>query len=339
MKFYLTIIFIFILIFSLHYFINRYISNKKYENFTNIYGARPIEHNSKWSHSKKEDIDINNACDVGSICFTPYGFGVFNKYCKCIVGLQKNNVVEEELCQPIQPPPKKPFKFILPIKKQKKEKIKVDLSDCYPNNSDFAEICKNENPNFGVKEIIKCDKDNSKVLCGLNYFNGTHHGNGNGEVVTPCLNKNEDFDVWCKYYNNKPIPKGFNINSISAKKILYGKEGDCKINEARAICDFDHLETITKLEPANKKINYNKFTSCFPLNRTDFKRECSYVLNNDYNNSSAVQITGYDCMPGYGRAKCLINKDNSSGFNEFNSPINQNTNIYNFNKEKDCECS
>lgn len=335
MKFYLTIIFVFILIFILHYFINGYILQKKYENFASIYGARPVENNSKWRHSKIEDTDKNDRCDVGSICFTQYGFGVYNKYCKCIVGLNKNNVIEEESSQHDKSPPQKPFKFKRPIKKP--EKVKVDLSDCYPNNSDFAEICKSENPNFGVKEIIKCDKDYSKVLCGLNYFNGLHHGNG--EVVTPCLNKYEDFDVWCKYYNNKPIPKGFNINSISAKKILYGKEGDCKVSEARAICDYNHLETINKLDPANKKINYNKFTSCFSLNKTDFKRECSNVLNNDYNDSSAVQITGYDCMPGYGRAKCLMNKDNSTGFNEFNSNVNQNNNIYNFNKNKDCDCS
>lgn len=335
MKFYLSVIFIFILIFIIHYFINGYISYKKYENFTNIYGARPIDYNSRWGYgpSKIEDTDKNDTCDIGSICFTPNGFGVYNKYCKCIVGLHKNNIVEEESHQYIKPL-KKPVRYIPPIKKP--EKVKVDLSDCYPNNSDFIEICKSENPKFGIKEIIKCDKDNSKVLCGLNYFNGSHYGNG--EVVTPCLNKNEDFDVWCKYYNDKSIPKGYNINSIAAKKILYGKEGDCRVDEARAVCDYNHLETINKLDPANKKINYNKFTPCYPLNNTNFKRECSNVLNHDFNDTSAVQITGYDCMPGYGRAKCLINKDNSSGFNEFNSPIYE-TKHYKYDRHKDCNCS
>ena len=194
--------------------------------------------------------------------------------------------------------------------------------------------------------MSRCTNTHSKVICDKNYLNGINYNN---TVITPCLNKSDDFDVWCNFYNNKPIPQGFNVNSIGANKILVGKKGDCYNNNgtsdnssARAICDYNHIDTLYKLELAvgkndilsklepkynimdtgnsnnihnkkNNEIMYNVFTECRPLKNTNFTQECSRLLNVDYDNTFADQILGYDCNPGFGRAKCIISKLKSKG--------------------------
>ena len=82
---------------------------------------------------------------------------------------------------------------------------------------------------------------------------------------------------------------------------------------SRDILGYDHMDTLDKLYPENSKIGYNKFTPCLPLMNTNFVTACSDVLHSDYNKTLADQILGYDCNPGYGRAKCIHSKDKVSG--------------------------
>jgi hypothetical protein len=182
---------------------------------------------------------------------------------------------------------------------------------CYDNKTNFDKICRKYNKNFGIMNITPCNANTSKVSCGLNYVNGKFYGND--VYVTPCISKNDDFDTWCKYYSDKSLlPPGSNVNSIGTKYLLSGKSGDCyfdngKIdtNSARGICDYNHIERIPKLEPIFKGAKYNKFTGCFPVN-TNFTTECSYLLEDE---AVATQIMGYDCNPGFFRAKCYSKSD------------------------------
>jgi hypothetical protein len=170
-----------------------------------------------------------------------------------------------------------------------------------------------QNNNYGIKKLIPCNTNYSKVECGLNYINGVDYGDD--VTITPCLNKSDDFDTWCRFYNDKSkIPKGYNINSIGSKKVLVGSAGGCytingksDTNSARAVCDYKHMEQITRLDPANNKINYNIYTDCLPLNSNNFIPSCINLMNND--SALVTQVMGYDCNPGYGRAKCLNEND------------------------------
>jgi len=177
---------------------------------------------------------------------------------------------------------------------------------CYNNKSNFDKICRNHNRNFGIMNINPCDKNTSKVSCGLNYINGKFYGND--VFITPCINKSDDFDTWCKYYSDKSLlPPGASVNSIGNKYLLTGAEGNCYFddgtidkNSGRGVCDYNYIERVPKLEPLFKDAKYNKFTSCFPMN-TNFKTECSYLIKDE---AVATQIMGYDCNPGFYRAKC-----------------------------------
>jgi hypothetical protein len=184
-------------------------------------------------------------------------------------------------------------------------------NNCYNNKTNFDKICRKYNKNFGIMNITPCDSNTSKVSCGLNYINGKFYGND--VFITPCINKSDDFDTWCKYYSDKSLlPPGTNVNSIGNKYLLSGKNGDCYFdngkvdtNSARGVCDSNHIERVPKLEPIFKSAKYNKFTACFPVN-TNFTTECSYLVQDD---AVATQIMGYDCNPGFFRAKCYSKSD------------------------------
>ena len=192
---------------------------------------------------------------------------------------------------------------------------------CYNKfTTNFDKVCRKYNSKFGIKKLTKCDDNSSKVTCGVNYINSKYYGDKIS--TTPCLNKSDDFDTWCKFYSNKQyVPTGNNVNSIGAKYVLSGKNGDCyfdngKIdtNSSRAVCDYNYVERIPKLEPVTNNEKYNKFTECYPK-ETNFTTECSYLLNTDYSNSFATQIMGYDCNPGYFRAKCIAKSDINNTYN------------------------
>jgi len=74
------------------------------------------------------------------------------------------------------------------------------------------------------------------------------------------------------------------------------------------------MDEITRLEPANKRINYNVYTECLP-ETTEFIPVCNKLLNDQP--VYVTQIMGYDCNPGYVRAKCLLSVDQQDYDNDF----------------------
>jgi len=351
MKLFIIILFIIIISILILYIIN----NSIVENFTDIYGATPSASGNQWGNYYGQNIinrenieteetvnDIKNVtnynCQIGNTCSTENGYGTLNKNCICVLNSNINIAEEEEEEESINK------NFILT---NKSNIFDQDLTNCYPNNTNFDSICKKINSTYGVKKIIKCDSNNSKVECAKNYINGDFLGNM--VTITPCLNKTDDFDTWCRYYNNNPVPPGYNVNSIGAKKLFVGKEGDCYFengipnnHNARAVCDYNHNDEVYKLEQANNKIDYNIFTDCYPLKPTNFVTKCSELLDIPYEHTFADQIMGYDCNPGFGRAKCIASKDID---NYTKSQYDKNTfgiitNIKNQNQNQDnCNCN
>lgn len=306
---FMNIFIIIILIILLLYFINNYFLQKNQENF--ITGAHPDGSHSSWmlgdtvsgygGHGRYDGLN----CTPGTTCTYDDGtkFGLYNGDCHCI-SINKE-LSEEEGGEEGEEEEEIYDKY--KHHKERKETVPID-SACLPNNTKFDEVCRNINPSYGIKKLIPCDLTTTKVECERNYINGKKYDDD--VSITPCLNKSDDFDSWCRYYNNsKNIPVGNNVNSIGAKYILQGFDGACDKNSARAVCDYKSIETIPKLEPANNFIEYNKFTDCLPLNDDQFVANCSMLLNNDTNDDTsnilATQIQGYDCNPGYGRAKCV----------------------------------
>jgi hypothetical protein len=323
MKSFIIILFIIIISILILYIIN----NNSIENFTDIYSATPSLSGNQWGNyygqynqnsqnsqnieteetvnDIKNITNYNHNCEVGNTCLTENGYGTLNKNCICVLNSNINIAEEENINE-------NENEKLIPVNKS--NIFEQDLTNCYPNNTNFDSICKNINSTYGVKKIIKCDSNNSKVECSKNYINGNFLGNM--VTITPCLNKTDDFNTWCRYYNNNPIPSGYNVNSIGAKNILVGKEGDCYFengipdnHSARAVCDYNHNDEVYKLESANNKIDYNLFTDCYPLKPTNFVKKCSELLDIPYEHTFADQIMGYDCNPGFGRAKCIASKD------------------------------
>ena len=374
----LLIFITFIIIIIFFYIINKSLIEK----FSDFDGAHPNDDNTAWTTSSMSDYDFSNYCRPGDLCNTQDGWGVYNNNCECIIpGVHdkldsKNNTGQ------------------LQQQQQEEEASSTsniqssNLQGCIRNNTNFDAYCKNIDQSYGVKSISICDSNNSKVECGANYLNGIYYGDTT--IMTPCLNKSDDFDTWCKFYNNKAVPNGFNVNSIGAEKILVGAEGGCFINngtpdnkKARALCNYNNIDTVKKLERTNNIIDYNTFTSCLPKD-TNFVLECGRLLDkkiyqkkentttstdnstiktvknissddckllcdlntncygvlynknkgkcvlkdssiikastqsnpnfdlyiNDKNKDSrAVEIMGYDCNPGFTRAKCVKNND------------------------------
>jgi len=195
----------------------------------------------------------------------------------------------------------------------------------------FLLIINNQKNHIIDNFISKINKE-SIILNGINY--------GNTVQQTPCLNKSDDFDSWCKYYQNTQIiPEGMNRNSIGVKKILIGSDGECYLNEtekisdpnsARALCNFNYIEEVQKLDPLLENSSYNVFTDCYKLdshkNENIFKKECNELLGTK--KIEVEQITGYDCNPGYGRAKCLKKIDYNKYEKENIIEENEKENIF-----------
>lgn len=191
--------------------------------------------------------------------------------------------------------------------------------DCI-NKTDVGKVCSARNGgsyNYGIKTITDCIDDNAgkvKVECKINNFNSIQYN----DVIsaTPCLDKSINFNDACRVYQPKETnlrSKGYNINSIGSKKILYDKFGDCynsngdpDYNKARGLCSYNYLSDVSKIRPALNNLDYNEYTICKPMN-SNFQEECTSILDIDKENVFAY-IDGYDCLPGYGRAKCIDNK-------------------------------
>lgn len=317
MKLYIALIIILIIV-LIFYIINKNINFIfKNEKFSNEYGATPNKNNTEWSssHIENDEANKNNKYNSNSKTSGPcYTYNPSNK--QLIFGITTdgktcNFVGKDNFNKPI---------IEIPNDNDVKsgnyaaKTIQPRDNDCYPNSTNFDVICKSKNPLSGIKKIIPCDNNNSKVTCGLNYINGKQYNPPS--LITPCINKTDDFDTWCRFYSNKnSVPEGYNINSIGVYKLLEGNEGDCyltngkpDVNSARAVCDYNHSEGLPKLFPVNEKISNNIFTDCLAMD-SNFVSACSNMLNIDYKDAHADQIMGYDCNPGYGRAKCFKKGD------------------------------
>lgn len=190
---------------------------------------------------------------------------------------------------------------------------------CLPNNSDFGKICKIRHGSYqyGVKNLESCGNNTSKLKCGKLIFNGQDYSN-NGKYVfsTDCLDKSFDFDTICNQYipsNIKTRTKsnGYDNNSAGMDTFLKGKYGDCFLSDgqsnpgkARAICNMKSNKEISRIRPLSSNIDYNVYTDCHS-DSYDFVNDCSQKLNG---NQAFADIQGFDCMPGYSRARC-INKE------------------------------
>ena len=205
-----------------------------------------------------------------------------------------------------------------------KEKIDdvIDYSDanaCYPIKSDFGKICglRHSSSKFGVKNYDKddCPNGKTKVNCGEYYYNKLDY-NGKNISSTPCLDKSIDFDEVCRYYQPKGLPlkdKGYNVNSVGVKQKLYADAGDCyhrdggpDLSKARGICNLDYLESVEKLGHFPNNYKYNIFTECNKIN-SNFNEECATKLGIPTDDVYAY-VGGFDCNPGFGRAKCINKK-------------------------------
>lgn len=181
--------------------------------------------------------------------------------------------------------------------------------------------------NFGLKSITPCtgaDSDKSKFECENLWFNETQYKN----VInaTSCINKSIDFDEACRIFqptDNSLKTKGYNINSIGSKQILYGKNGDCydssgkeDFNKGRALCSYKYNTNMTKLDHIQNNYDYNVFTDCKNI-KSNFNQECKTLLGKTgINDKVYAYINGFDCLPGFGRAKCI---DKSKPINETES--------------------
>jgi hypothetical protein len=346
MKLFLNIIIILIIL-IIFYIINLSIKKTMIsELFTNPYGATPLDGNwGNYPGNSNVPSGSNTAgpCKYIDPVTHNLTFGITFDNIKCysltnnngvngvngennIPGLQQNAMAQN---------PPQSNAHVIPDSA-------ISYNICYSNTSNFNDICKQENPNYGIKKITPCNDTTSSVECGANYLNGVDYGNK--VTITPCLNKTDDFDNWCRFYTNGTnMPSGYNVNSIGAKYILEGKNGDCYLengkpdtNSARGVCDLNHLEEIPKLDPLNNKIGYNVFTSCKPLKGTNFTTECATELNNPYNETYADQIMAYDCNPGYGRAKCLKKSDKTTFETDISYALNTLTNAQNAGNVKKC---
>ena len=257
-----------------------------------------------------DDNEQNKNCsidDIGNICSTQDGFGIINKHCECIINKTENLSEEEE--------------------------DNNDENKCKNVIDNMLKIGKLQLPGLNMKFFNESEDENQlqeeeNIDNDINFNRNINDKNRyfDGLMTTPCLYKNEDFDTWCRYFNSNEIPPGYNKNSLGSSKVLPGKLGSCFTNgkpdpnKARAICGYNSMQTLSKLEPVNNIIGYNKFTNCLPLNNTNFKSECSKILKTNISKSSAVEIMGYDCNPLYARAKCIYSKDKGNMFNNtFNS--------------------
>ena len=188
----------------------------------------------------------------------------------------------------------------------------VYTTACYPKNTNFEEICKKENPNYGVIRVIPCiDISESKAICGANYVDGKLIT----DPMTPCLPKSYDFNTYCQYYiGQSQIPQNAIPQSIGAKELLVGKSGNCWTNGtpdnslARGVCSTNYYDNVNKLD----SILYTECTKLDNNAYTSFYNQCRNLADKHNKKCDRIvpyDIEGYDCKPLYGRAKCLTNTD------------------------------
>ena len=341
MKLFIEVIGIFFILVIILYFVNK-LYKYKYEYFTDPYGATVTD--NIWgqfpgddAYNKTDATTTSGPCTYVNPATKETSFGITYDNIKCY---NLNPALPSSAGTII--PPIVPSSTTVPSTAMPSTAPSMPSAICHPNNTNFYSICRNQNVKYGIKKITPCNDSTSSVECGFNHIDGRDYGDT--AIMTPCLNKSDDFDNWCRFYNNKKIPSGYNVNSIGAKHVLEGRHGDCYLtdgkpdtNSARAICDYNHLSEVTKLDPIDNKISYNIFTDCKPL-KSNFVSECSKLLHTGDMKSYADQIMAYDCNPGFGRAKCLKKKDKNSFSDYVQYEINTITNQQNQQNNKKNSC-
>ena len=227
-----------------------------------------------------------------------------------------------------------------------KFKESEDLSNsCVPLYSNYGEVCSQYGKNYGIqsKETCEEEEDSVKINCGELIFNGVSYID-EGEYSTGCMDNSLDFDTIC----NEILPSdirdtskkdGYYDRSAGASVILNGKSGDCYNNDgssnklkSRAVCNLRSNLEINRIPPFTNTIDYNTFTGCHNMETYTFANECKNLLKLDNTDDVYADIHGFDCMPGYARAKC-INKGKSihipSDINKLQKDTNSN--IYSYN--------
>ena len=189
-----------------------------------------------------------------------------------------------------------------------------NATDCFPTDSDFDAICRLKNGmDYGLIEKVDCVEEGKvRAKCGRGYVDERKMP-GN---LTPCMDNSTDFNTLCPFFVSlEDIPEGNTYNSVGVKSILPGKMGGCyQINssgqmrpdptKSRAICSTNFVDTLPKLDPIYQYQVKNVFTDCLAID-SNFTNTCKDLLNIDYTDTLATEIEGYDCKPGYARAKCF----------------------------------
>jgi len=207
-------------------------------------------------------------------------------------------------------------------------------NDCLDNKYKGT-ICKIRNPgsnNYGLKSIISCTETNqSKFECAELNFNEKGYKDNNDIIsATSCIDKSTDFNEACRIFqpiNSTLKTNGYNMNSIGAKNVLYDINGDCydssgnkDVNKARALCSYKYNTTMTKLNHVPNNYDYNVFTGCKNI-KSNFNQECKTLLGKTAATDRVyAYINGSDCLPGFGRAKCV----------DLSKPINQTDDMRKF---------
>lgn len=154
-------------------------------------------------------------------------------------------------------------------------------------------------------------------------FNGENYDSNNDNLTysTDCISDSLDLNTMCNYYMPKNIrikskENGYNINSAGLNVKLRGKYGDCYTNNGKAdlskvrgICNFKKFSEIDRVRPFKFVNDYNKYTGCHNMEQYNFANDCKNILGLDNVDNVYADIKGFDCMPGYARAKCVNKQD------------------------------
>ena len=204
-------------------------------------------------------------------------------------------------------------------------------NSCINKNIDYGAVCvdTNNSKDYGVGTLQDCSSDATKkkyeLTCANMTFNGVDYSD-EGTYSTGCINHTLDMDTMCNSYMPVQMKanlkqNGYYNKSAGAQVILKGKEGDCYNNDgtsnplkSRAICNLRSNKEINRILPGRDINESDKFTDCQNMENYNFLQDCKTMmspLNETEEEDIYADIHGYDCMPGYARAKCYLKDEKS----------------------------
>ena len=210
-------------------------------------------------------------------------------------------------------------------------------NSCINKKSNIGFKCPsiNNNKDYGIGTIKDCPSNESsqyELTCSNMTFNGIDYSD-EGEYSTGCINHTFDMDTMCNEYMPVQMKKnlsqdGYYNKSAGAQVILKGKDGDCYNNDgtsnplkSRAICNLRSNKQIKRILPGKNINESDKFTDCNNMENYNFLQECKNMigpLNEAEEEDVYADIHGYDCMPGFARAKCYFKNKKLNLLNELN---------------------